>query len=68
MDAKYEALFTPWKIGNVVVTVIVSALLIIGSGVAGFFVTKAIIAKKNAQPEAEEIETEPEAESEQVEE
>ena len=54
--------------GNVVVTVIVSALLIIGSGVAGFFVTKAIIAKKNAQPEAEEIETEPEAESEQVEE
>jgi hypothetical protein len=44
--------------GNVVVTVIVSALLIIGSGVAGFFVTKAIIAKKNAQPEAEETETE----------
>lgn len=50
--------------GNVVVTVIVSALLIIGSGVAGFFVTKAIIAKKNAQPEAEVEETEAEPETE----
>ena len=50
--------------GNVVATVIVSALLIIGSGVAGFFVTKAIIAKKNAQPEAEVEETEAEPETE----
>ena len=52
--------------GDVVVTVIVSALLIVGSGVAGFFVTKAIIAKKNAQPETEETEAESEAETEET--